>query len=296
LGFDCRLPARATVLAAANPAGGHYDKSKTVAENLKLSGPLLSRFDLLFILLDKPNEEYDFKLSAHIISLHLNQTKDLNMSKSSAVFNLSLSANKNLDETSLSDKLKMIDPDFDPIPSQLLRKYISYAKMNCHPVISDEAAEVLRSFYLQLRQRYKKTDCNPITMRQLESLVRLTQARAKIEMRKECSKMDALQVIEIMKTSMVDYYSDEMGELDFSRCLNGTGGKKSSMMKNVVANLQKISDKRKNNLFNYDEIRSLIEKMNLKIPNIGEFIGLMNTQNFLLKKGPKLYQLMSSNY
>ncbi len=90
-------------------------------------------------------------------------------------------------------------------------------------------------------------------MRQLESLVRLTQvgtfcgvlragiscstprlfafkARAKLEMRQECTAADALEVIEIMKVSMVDYYSDEMGELDFSRSLNGSGGSKSAMV------------------------------------------------------------------
>lgn len=55
-GVICTLPARTTVLAAANPAGGHYNKGKTVAENLRLGQALLSRFDLVFILLDQPNE------------------------------------------------------------------------------------------------------------------------------------------------------------------------------------------------------------------------------------------------
>lgn len=55
-GVICMLPARTTVLAAANPAGGHYNKSKTVSENLRMGQALLSRFDLVFILLDQPNE------------------------------------------------------------------------------------------------------------------------------------------------------------------------------------------------------------------------------------------------
>ncbi len=73
-GIVATLPCRTTVLAAANPVGGHYDKSKTVSENLKLSGPLLSRFDLLFILLDKPDIDLDTKLSGHILAMH-NQSK-----------------------------------------------------------------------------------------------------------------------------------------------------------------------------------------------------------------------------
>lgn len=55
-GVVCSLPTRATILAAANPAGGHYNKAKTIAENLKMSSPMLSRFDLIFILLDQTNE------------------------------------------------------------------------------------------------------------------------------------------------------------------------------------------------------------------------------------------------
>lgn len=55
-GIVCTLPTRATILAAANPAGGHYNKAKTIAENLKIGSPMLSRFDLIFIILDQPNE------------------------------------------------------------------------------------------------------------------------------------------------------------------------------------------------------------------------------------------------
>ncbi len=69
-GMVATLPCKTTILAAANPIGGHYNKAKTVSENIKLSGPLLSRFDLLFILLDKPNNKFDWKLSEHVLSLH----------------------------------------------------------------------------------------------------------------------------------------------------------------------------------------------------------------------------------
>ena len=64
------MPARTSILAAANPVGGHYNKAKTVCENLKINPALLSRFDLVFILVDKPNEEHDIRLSDHIMSLH----------------------------------------------------------------------------------------------------------------------------------------------------------------------------------------------------------------------------------
>lgn len=64
------LPARTSIIAAANPVGGHYNKAKTVSENLRMNSALLSRFDLVFILLDKPDEEMDGILSEHVMSLH----------------------------------------------------------------------------------------------------------------------------------------------------------------------------------------------------------------------------------
>jgi len=69
-GIVCTLPARTSIIAAANPVGGHYNKSKTIAENLKMSPALLSRFDLIFILLDKADKEKDLMLSEHIMAMH----------------------------------------------------------------------------------------------------------------------------------------------------------------------------------------------------------------------------------
>lgn len=72
-GVCATLPARTSVIAAANPSGGHYTRAKTVAENLKLSTAMLSRFDITFLLLDKPDEALDEKLSEHILALHAGQ-------------------------------------------------------------------------------------------------------------------------------------------------------------------------------------------------------------------------------
>lgn len=71
-GITCTIPTRTTILSAANPAGGHYNKSKTIAENLKMSSPMLSRFDLIFILLDQANE-VNSKLSHYLILLFSRQ-------------------------------------------------------------------------------------------------------------------------------------------------------------------------------------------------------------------------------
>lgn len=70
-GMVCTLSARTSVIAAANPVGGHYNRSKTIAENIKMNGPLLSRFDLLFLLLDTPDAGHDLLLSRHVMQVLL---------------------------------------------------------------------------------------------------------------------------------------------------------------------------------------------------------------------------------
>nr|CAD7462132.1 unnamed protein product [Timema tahoe] len=178
----CSLPARTSVLAAANPVGGHYDRGKTVSENLRLGSALLSRFDLVFILLDRPNEHLDSLLSEHVMALHSGMKHKSNVFKSS---NNSMQRCE-VRDTSLRERLTLhSDDDLDPIPHQLLRKYVSYARKYVHPVLSPEAAAVLQQFYLDLRRQHQSLDSTPITTRQLESLVRLVEARAKLELREE---------------------------------------------------------------------------------------------------------------
>lgn len=181
-GVVCSLPARTSILAAANPVGGHYNKAKTVSENLKMGSALLSRFDLVFILLDKPDEEMDCMLSEHVMALHAGKK---------SAFGVVTARRRSREESSsdedemrrqweadkpLSERLKIgRNEEFDAIPSQLLRKYVGYARTYVHPKLTPAAAEVLQNFYLDLRQQHHSADSTPITIRQLESLIRLTQ-------------------------------------------------------------------------------------------------------------------------
>ncbi|XP_026331975.1 DNA helicase MCM8-like [Hyposmocoma kahamanoa] len=173
-GVVCSLAARATVLAAANPAGGSYNRAKTVAENLKLNSALLSRFDLVFILLDQPDEKIDAMLSEHVLALHSGQNS--NNSKRSSL-NVSIDTSQSNQDASLSKRLRLKPGEvIDTLPLVLLRKYFAYARRYVHPKLSNEAANTLQSFYLELRHNYQDgADGTPITTRQLEACIRLTQ-------------------------------------------------------------------------------------------------------------------------
>ncbi|XP_068473265.1 probable DNA helicase MCM8 isoform X2 [Phaseolus vulgaris] len=145
-GLVASLSSRTSVLAAANPAGGHYNRAKTVNENLKMSAALLSRFDLIFILLDKPDELLDKQLSDHIMALHggngqlspalKKRRGDSSDSRATVSQNPGYVADLGVRSGSLISRLRLDplrDSDFIPLPGQLLRKYIAYARSFVFP-------------------------------------------------------------------------------------------------------------------------------------------------------------------
>ncbi|XP_074349336.1 putative DNA helicase MCM8 isoform X1 [Apium graveolens] len=320
-GLVASLSARTTVLAAANPVGGHYNRAKTVNENLKMNGALLSRFDLVFILLDKPDELLDKRVSDHIISLHAGFAQQLPAAKklrtaSSNTINVDLQEKSG----SLISRLRLDpkkDSDFVPLPGPLLRKYIAYAKTYVTPRMSRPAAEILQKFYLKLRDHNTSADSTPITARQLESLVRLAEARARVDLREEITGQDALDVVEIMKESLYDKYVDEYGVVDFARS-GGMSQQKEG--KRFLSALNKQSELQQKDCFTISvgsffihwpllhtdiisnsvilsqEIYSLADRIGLKVPDVDTFIDNLNSIGYLIKKGPKTYQVLSSSY
>ncbi len=167
-GIVATLNARTAVLAAANPSLGRYEPNRTVAENVPLPVTILSRFDLIFVLRDVPNKEADSKMSHHILEIHR----------------------------------RGVSPVEAPVDAELLRKYVGYAK-GIKPVLSTEALKRLSDFYLAMRAA-SETEGSPvaITARQLESLVRISEARARVALRKEVTGEDAEAAIVIMKRSL----------------------------------------------------------------------------------------------
>lgn len=197
-GVVCSLPARTSILAAANPVGGHYNHDKTISQNIKLDEALLSRFDLIFVLLDRPDQEIDRYLSEQILSKLSSTSKNSQFSKAKA-FNTQMSETQASmhSSTFLKNLSKKQGGQESLITPVILRKYISYAQRFISPKLSPEAAQVLKEFYLSCRQN-EKTDSLPITTRQLESAIRLSEARAKSELRLTVTKEDAEDVIAIM--------------------------------------------------------------------------------------------------
>lgn len=187
-GIVATLNARVALLAAANPSLGRYEPRRTVADNVPLPVTILSRFDLIFVLRDVPEKEVDAKMSEHILGLH----------KTGAA------------------------PVETPIPPSLLRKYISYAK-NIKPQLTEQALQRIKDFYLEMRGA-SETEGTPIaiTARQLESLVRTAEARARVAFRKEVLAEDAEAAIAIMRKSLGEVGIDvTSGKQDIDLIMTG---------------------------------------------------------------------------
>jgi len=174
-GIVATLNARTSILAAANPMFGKYDIFKNIYENVNLPIPLLTRFDLVFIVRDIPSQEKDRSIAQHIISQH---------------------------GSSGTDTTSLIDID-------ILTKYLSYAKRG-EPALTKEAENLIMEFYLKMRNISGEDKENMITItpRQLEGLIRLATARARLLLKNQVEGEDADRAIylfnEMLKNSGTD--------------------------------------------------------------------------------------------
>lgn len=303
-GVLCALPARTCILGAANPAGGHYDKSKTVSENLKLNPALLSRFDLVFIVLDRADVHLDNLLTDHIQALHSRKTAPqsprsrptISASQSSSPSTSTFFSNRNQQESGhasdpnipLYERLRQTNPNFTPIPHEIMQKYIGYARKNIYPVLSDEAADELQRFYLELRKTKPGVDSIPVTTRQLEALIRLTQARARVDLCEVAKVEHARDVLSIIRYSMVDVMTADEGTLSMRRNVNGAGMSQATQVKKVLQALQRCEK----TVFTYAELKDICVGIGVQT-NLTNIVDTLNVQGFLIKRGNNIYKFVT---
>jgi DNA replicative helicase MCM subunit Mcm2 (Cdc46/Mcm family) len=187
-GIHAALNARCSVIAAANPIYGQYDKSRRPQENIGLPDSLLSRFDLLFIVLDQLDPALDRRLSEHVLRSHqfrrpgtIMEPEPLNMQ---STVNLDDAQNIAMDTpvwlrngNSYTD-VSAQRGDNDVLNKDFLRKFIHYAKQRIHPVLSEDAMDRISEAYAAMRAQQTRKNL-PITARTLETIIRLASAAAK---------------------------------------------------------------------------------------------------------------------
>ena len=189
-GIIATLNARTSILAAANPTLGRYESSLSVQDNIKLPFTILSRFDLVWIMVDTIEESKDRELAQFILNMH-----QMKKTKSS--------------------------PETPPVSQDFLKKYIAYANRYVLPQLTTEAAEVIENFYVDLRKSAEGGAAVPITARQLESLVRLSEARARMALQSKVSKEDAQAAVRLMEDSLRMVALDRVtGKIDIDKLVS----------------------------------------------------------------------------
>jgi replicative DNA helicase Mcm len=212
-GINTTLKARCSVLGAANPKFGRFDRYAPIGKQIDLPPALLSRFDLIFVIKDEPSAIQDAAVSSHILNTHVAGEMALRRKHVK---------NSGITEEQVDVAMEVIKPVLE---QSILRKYIAYAKKTIYPLLRQDAKQRLNDFYLGLRKLGEQPDAPlPTTARQLEALIRLAEASARTRLSDEITILDAERVIAITKSSLDQVIKDpETGELDSDLINTGVG-------------------------------------------------------------------------
>jgi len=178
-GITTMLNTRCAVLAAANPRFGTYDDLSNTADQMDFETTILSRFDMMFLVRDVRDAERDYNLAKHMSNLH---------------------------------KGEVMEEREGPLSVLELRKYIEYCKRRCSPRLTAEAAEVLKNHYVTIRQAMKQDKATiPITVRQLEAIVRISESLAKMELREDVGIRHVEEALRMFTVSTLDCANKDRG-------------------------------------------------------------------------------------
>lgn len=252
-GIITTLNARTSILASANPIGSRYNPDLSVPQNIDLPPTLLSRFDLIYLILDRVDDKADRRLAKHLLSMYL------------------------------EDKPQSAPTSDDILPVEFLTLYISYARSNIQPVISDEAAQKLTDSYVAMRalgQDVRAAEKRiTATTRQLESMIRLAEAHAKMRLSETVTRDDVQEAYRLIQSALKTAATDSEGRIDMSLLTEGTSSaerKRRSDLKDAALRLLDEMTAGGNTVRWSDVSRRLAESSSVPIEQ-AEFNEMMRT-------------------
>lgn len=237
-GIIATLNARTSILASANPVESRYNPKLSVVENIKLPPTLLSRFDLIYLILDSPNIDNDRRLAQHLVGLYY-------------------------------ETPNVVQP---PLDQSLLRDYIAYAREYIHPELSDLATRELINAYLDMRRIGSSSHGNngsrtiSATPRQLESLIRLSEAIAKMRFSMEVTRADVREAVRLMKVATQAAATDpRTGRIDMDMITTGRSTANREMEEALGVSLRELLAERRGSRMAVGDVRrQLSEIMNVQ--------------------------------
>jgi len=208
-GITASLQCRCSMLGAANPKFGRFDDTEALASQINMPPALLSRFDLIFALTDKPNAVKDQRIAEHILKGHV-RGELRNVPNPEGI--------RGIDYQRIMEETDALRPIYD---REFMRKYVAFAKRYT-PVLGDEARQMIIDKYLSIRKLGEKAGSSvPITARQLEAFIRLSEASARIRLSQVVEAQDADRAIKIVEHYLKKMASDE-GTIDVDKLMTGT--------------------------------------------------------------------------
>eukprot|EP00752_Nemacystus_decipiens_P011885 g10538.t1 len=221
-GIHASLNARCSVVAAANPVYGQYDKTKRPQENIGLPDSLLSRFDLLFVVLDQLDAENDRAISEHVLRGHRFRKPGSDMEPEQLNGTSSEGASQQ-EQTESPEEAAQVWEKHHPllraskdtreelVCQKFLKKFLHYSKHRIHPELTEDAREQISSAYASLRSKQGNNRSLPVTARSLETLIRLASAHAKARLSHKVEEADAVKAMNLMSFAL---YHETTASLD----------------------------------------------------------------------------------
>jgi len=224
-GIICQLNARTSILAAANPVQSKWDPKQTVTENIQLPPTLMSRFDLVFLILDPQDEQYDKKLASHLVRLYY-------------------------------DANEVEQREEEAFEMKHLRNYIKYAKQTYSPVLSDAAGQQLIQNYVEMRKIGSGRGQITAYPRQLESLIRLSEAHARMRFSDTVELQDVEEAARLHREALKQSATDPTtGRIDVSILTTGQSSATRKRRQEVAKALQELLGKKnKTPTISYDKL------------------------------------------
>ncbi|MEM2006489.1 MAG: minichromosome maintenance protein MCM [Sulfolobales archaeon] len=257
-GIHARLSARASVLAAGNPKRGRYVDTLGLSGNINLPVTILSRFDLIFVVKDIAEIDRDKQIVRHVLEVH-----------------------------STEGARAEVSPD-------LLRKYIAYARKYVKPKLTDEAKKIIENYYIELRKRSASDPNAPlaITTRQLEALIRLSEAHAKMAIKNEVEAEDALEAVRLMNAVLERVGMDvETGMLDIDILMSG---KAKSLRDKEIIILERIRERsKKEECAKYAELEKIAEALGIDHGTLEKIINNLKRSGDIYEPRTGCYMLQS---
>lgn len=271
-GISATLKSRCAVIGAANPKLGRFDEYEPLHGQIDMPPALLSRFDLIFSIRDKPNREKDDRLAAHILRTHLaGEVREHRQAHPTGAYSLE-------DENAL---LKKVEPD---LPAEKLRKYVAYAKRHVFPVLTDAAMERIRTYYVDLRS--SSDGSIPLTARQLEAFVRIAEASARIRLSQEATLEDAERAVRIVETYLQSVGVDSAtGKFDIDKIATGISHSQQDRIRSVQEIVRTLAKESQKGYAKAEDVEAEAAKKGISRSEVTKALETLIRNNTLYAKG-----------